>query len=388
MNGLGLGLTGSRRDNRNNKNKKPMNNKPKNSLGRFSTGFMDTLYSSNLGTFGKKHKETRVEKAEKDFHNTQNNASAMKAQVRVDQAVLDDFVEAYTSNKSDSQFITELMRSQIVRVSDVMVHYFDNRYADIVESMNNVVRLMTTKVFTLNLMTIVKNHEEVFNDWEMERLSIGSLISLALVTHHMQMIEETKSLYVEMIAEYIYKFEIQNLMTKYHLTEDAVTELVIDVPYFGRTMTDAYIKFSHNAIFEMLLNHGDCAADYLNAENQKNLFYELFIDEDRVSVKAVGQCLSNDLIEFVEEEGQEQNLGQILYGEYVEMLYQVLNEHDLADIKVALNFILRTMMRKKKEESDCMIIFNTKRAITYPNIRKAIVDFIKNNESAREYFDA
>ena len=366
--GFGERFLNRDRNNNNNggNNRKPQQNGSKIRMGRFT----------RLGEFGEsesqKPTESRKEKLAK------NN---INAQVEVDHALLDDFVENYTKNKVDSAYVSNLLVTQFIDVAKAMEHYYDGAYKNILDSMNNVIRLMTTKSFAINALNVIKNHEENFPNWEEARESIAFVVSLMLECYHTKMIEETKLMYVEII-EIIWGFEIKEISDQFHLTEDAVFDLVVGVPYFGRIMSDSAIRNSYQAMLNMLINHGGAAREYLNSENQRKLFYKLFPDVERVAIKAVGNCLCDELISFDEDEDE------ALYNEYVEMLYNILNEHDVEDIRFVLRFVVKTRSRMAAECKDTVTVFNTERAVTYDNIKKVLLDYIEHNDNAKKFLDA
>lgn len=357
--------TNGTRGNNNQRQKK--SNQSGNRLGKMSLeSFSRYMNGTPMGSTPKQ--DTRKDKV------SQNSNKAI-----VDQATLDDFVEEYTKNKTDSAVISSLLRTQIVEVGKIMEHYYEKTYAEVAESMTNIIKLMTTKTFAMNLIAVVKNYEEVFNDWEEDKKHIAYLISLALETHHNKMIDETKSIYVEIITEYIWSFDIKDISTRFHLSEDAAADLVIGIPCFGRDMTETQIRHQYSNFLNMLINHGASAINYLTTENQMTLFYYLFKDENKIAVKAVGQCLGDERIEF------EQPEDQALYTEYVNMLYSILNEHDLDEIRVVLRYIVKVRANLRDQNKDTITVFDINKAIEYSNIKKAIVDYCEHSEAAKEF---
>ena len=369
------------RSNTGNNNRRSGNN---NNRGTSMRGLRLDRYASLLsrgpfGTPGNKtnsKSSTRVEKVKNQKNNKQNVTDEA---VILAQATLDDFVEKYAENKSDSTYIQTLLGDDFGAVAEVMRHYYDTAYNNTIESMNNVIKLMTAKTFALNLLSAVKKKDEVFNDWDTIKMPIAALISLALDTHHTKMISDTKMFYVEIISEHIYNFEIKEIMTKFKLSEDAATDLIIGAPSFGQDMTDVDIKHYYGTILNMLINHGKSAMDYMNAENQRNLFYHIFKDDNRVAIKAVAHCFGDEMIVFEEE------ADEALYTEYVKMLYDVLNEHDLDDIRFVLRYIVKVRAGIQKEGKDTITVFDVKKAVEYENIKTALLDYIESSDSAKTF---
>ena len=357
----------NKNNNNNGDNRERRNNKGT-FLGRMSmTKMSDFLSSPGFG------EPSRKSNSRKDKVEDANN------DIEMSKAILDDFVDEYMKNKSDVAVINNLMIHQFAGIAKIMTHYYDKKYESISNSMNNVIKLMTTKTFAIGLMSLIKKKDEVFDDWGDVKRDIATLISLALETSHMKMVEETKSIYVEIISEHIWDFEIKDLQTRFKLTEDAAIDLVIGVPKFGCDMTDTEIRMQYDAVLSMLLNHGKCAINYLDAEHQKELFYYLFKDDNRIAMKAAGQCLGSELLEFEEEEDQ------VLYNEYVKMLYLILDEHDLEEIRSVLRYIVKTRSTMLEQEVDDVTVFDVNTALEYDNIKKAMLDYIDHSEAAKKF---
>ena len=344
------------------------NNNKGSFLGRMSISKMDA-FLNNPGFGGSSGKsKSRKEKVQ----DTDNEAEMSKA-------VLDDFVDEYVKNKSDVSVINNLMAVQFAGVAKIMSQYYEKKFADIADSMNNVIKLMTTKTFAIGLMSLIKKKDEVFDDWGDVKRNIAALISLALETSHMKMVEETKSIYVEIIAEHIWDFEVKELQAKFKLTDDAAIDLLIGVPKFGCNMSDTEIRSQYDTLLSMLLNHGKCAINYLDAEHQKELFYYLFKDDNRIAIKAAGQCLGDEMLSFEEAEDE------ALYQEYVKMLYQVVDEHDLDEIRSVLRFIVKKRSDMADKEMDTVTVFDVNTALEYENIKKAMIDYAEHSEAAKKF---
>ena len=111
-------------NNSNNKGQKNQNNKQKNNntpnkLGGLSLSSFSKYLNTDPAPMGEtKRQDTRKDKVSK------NTNKAI-----VDQATLDDFVEEYVKNKTDSAVISGLLRTQIVEIGKIMEHYFDPAYS-------------------------------------------------------------------------------------------------------------------------------------------------------------------------------------------------------------------------------------------------------------------
>lgn len=348
------------REERQSNSKKNNNEQTKSFLNKMSNISLMTPFG------GKTEPKTRKEKSNKD--NT----------LEMFQATLDDFVEEFKKNKSDPQAINSLMAIDFGTVAKIMTNYFDKKYESIATSFNNVIKLMTTKTFAMSLNAFYDKREDLFDNWEEIKLPIVSLIALAIETSHTKMMEETLSIYTE-ILEDAWSFEIKELTSKFQITEDAALELLISVPNFRQNMSDTQIRGCYDAILNMLLNHGKTAIQYLNAENQKELFYWFFKDENRIAVKAAGQCLGDELLQFEEAEDQS------LYEEYIKALYMIVNEHDIEEIRSVLRYIVKVRSKIADENRETITVFDVGAALEYPNIKTAMLDYIDHSESAKKF---
>lgn len=332
--------------------------------------FLGSKFSVTLSGFSKAGQETAKQ-------NQKNESADAKVSV-IDEYkdTLDNFVSGYKSNKTNPTFISELLNLNLIKIADIMSKYYNKDMEPIAESMNNVITLLTTKSFAISVNSYIKNNENI-PDWDIVKKNIAALLSLGLETSHNKMMSETKSIYVDIIST-IYDFEIKELTLKYHLTEDAALDLFVGIPHFGEKLTDAQIRGCYDTFLTMLINHGKCAIEYLNAENQKDLFYYFFRDEDRIATKAAGQCLGDERIEF------EEDADQTLYEQYVKMLYEVVNEHDLDEIRMVIRYIVKSRIKMVESKSETVTVFDVNEALQYENIKTAMLDYIDHNENAKE----
>ena len=332
---------------------------------------------SSFRDFGvKKEVETRKDKVMSD----QNKSNEESYKANIDQAVLDDFVEMYVKNKSDSEVVMELLSKQLIDIGMIMQNYYNPAYKEVTESMNNVIRLLTTRAFAVNLLTLVKDAESAFEYWDDDRRIIGELISLTFETRHKVIAEETKAIYMEILTDYVWNFELTEIKPKFVLSEDAALDLVIGVPKFGRPMTDGEIRRTYVSFIDLLINHGGAASNYLTSEHQKELFYYLDRDDNKNAIKAAAYCLSAELLEFENEADQE------LYKQYIDMLYTLVNEHDIEDIRIVLRQVRRAKTKLITDGAETTTVFQTDVAVTYDNIRTALLDYIEHNADAKSIF--
>lgn len=358
--------SGKRNNNNNRTNNQP---KPRSYLGTNFASHMIMGFGPSIV------KTTREEKAKEAEANVETQTTEEKYLDEC-KTLLDDFVQTYKDNKTNPNVLNDLMDEKFVRVCEIMDKYYDKEMESIVSSMNNILTLSTIKAFSVTVNTFMSRKDEVIEDFNAVKRTIASFLSLALETNHNRMMSDTKSVYIDIITD-IYEFEVKDLSIRFNLTEDAILDLLIGIPHFGENMTSSQIKSCYDSFLEMLINHGRSAIDYMTAEHQKELFYYLFKDSDGIAVKAAGQCLSDPRIVFDDEQDQ------ALYKEYIKMLYDVVNEHDINEIKMVLRFIVNTRERMQKKNEGEITAFDVNEALEYENIKTAITDYLANDKNGK-----
>lgn len=363
-------------NNNNRQNNNSGNRNNNNNNQRTQRSFLGSNFSVGMMNFGSSIATVKEEKSTEQVETSDNNQDAEAKYLDDCKNLLDEFVQSYKDNKTNPNVLDDLMNEHFIDVCKIMDKYYDKGMEPIVSSMNNILTLSTIKAFSITVNNFMSRKDEVIEDFNAVKKYIASFLSLALETNHSRMMSDTKSIYVDIITN-IYNFEVKDLSVRFNLSEDAILDLLVGVPHFGENMTSSQIKSCYDSFLEMLINHGKSAIDYMTAEHQKELFYYLFKDEDGIAVKAAGQCLSDPRIVFDEEQDQ------ALYQEYIKMLYEVVNEHDIGEIKMVLRFIVNTRERMAKKGDGDITAFDVKEALEYENIKTAITDYLANDKSGK-----
>lgn len=364
-------------NNRRNSNSDKRNNNRNNNRSQTPRSYLGTNFASHMiGGFGPSITKTVKEEKAKEAETPDNNQDSEAKYLEDCKNLLDEFVQTYKDNKTNPNVLNDLMDDKFIEVCKVMDKYYDKGMESIVSSMNSILVLSTIKAFSITVNNFMSRKDEVIDDFNSVKRYIAGFLSLALETNHNRMMSDTKSIYIDIITD-IYEFEVKDLSIRFNLTEDAILDLLIGIPHFGEDMTISQIKSCYDNFLEMLINHGRSAIDYMNAEHQKELFYYLFKDADGIAVKAAGQCLSDPRIVFDDEQDQ------ALYQEYIKMLYEVVNEHDINEIKMVIRFIITTRERMKKANEGEITAFDAKEALEYENIKTAITDYLANDKNGK-----
>ena len=110
-------------------------------------------------------------------------------------------------------------------------------------------------------------------------------------------------------------------------------------------------------------------------------------------MKAVGQCMTSSEIIINPEVDDNGTVGEVdpkkveLVEQYIEALYQIMDDHDIPTIQMVLKFIVKELKKRDENDIDVPIVFDVRRALEYSNIRKAILDLTRHHNDARHYLD-
>ena len=318
------------------------------------------------------------EKRQNNRQDRDQKQPSKESKMELDVAMLQQFAQDFTENKANSAAVYSILQNQFVDVAKLITEkYYDPKYDNAVQEMNVVLKLFTTQLATVALASTIK--DGMYENFDEDKVYIAAFISLALDTCNNQMVDKTIATYVELISEYIWKNEIKEMCSRLGMEEDVAIDMVIAVPYLGKQMTEVQLRAYAPKFLSVLLDYSESLIDTMTAENQKEWFYFIFPDINNQGLKVAGKCLSYELLEFNDEK---QNA---LYAEYVTMLYMILHEHDIVDIKMVLRFIVNELKRRKKEHRDNVIVFDPEYAVKCSeNIEKALVDYCGKDIEARE----
>ena len=297
--------------------------------------------------------------------------------------ILQDFVDDIIDNKTDGSAVREIIDKNFIDVCDVMIHYYERKYDNIIDTMNEVIKVMTTNRFSESLLAVISQDYKM-DDWGQYKRNIAKVISIVLQTSSDEITESAQNNYIEIITDYIYNGEIAELVNGTGIYEDAVIDLFITIPDFGTKMNMADINASYNNFAATIIRYYDELINYADKDFLKDLFYKIFPDIDGQAARVVGKCLSNADPDF---KGTEEQIDVMvrLFDEYVKMLYEVLNDNEISEISNTLTFIATTLEKNGKKMDD--IIFNLEDAWEYNNIRKAYFQLTRtNNSKCERYF--
>jgi hypothetical protein len=200
------------------------------------------------------------------------------------------------------------------------------------------------------------------------------------------------STYIDIIADIVADLDIKIMQDTYGMSEDVALDFVVTIPVsIIGVKNDADIKAYARKFINVILTDYEETSKYMNAEMQKRVFYDFFNDKkDTGAIKAVGQCLTaNRNILAKDAEGNVDEVQAALFDQYKQMLYSIMEEHDIPTIKVPLKFIVKEMKYRAERQIDAPILFDINDVLDgdYPNIQKAVLDLVENDSIAAEVFN-
>ena len=324
-----------------------------------------------------------------DKHDKNNNKHQQQKPTNVDDAIekLEDFVDMYSSNKMNTGLVKELISAGFAEIANIMTNYENPKYEKAVPAMNKMIILMSTDNFSKMFHVVLKEGTLIHK--ENTRDDMMRLFNLVLDAHSDKLSSDVMSTYVDIIADIIADLDIKIMMDTYGMSEDVALDFIVTIPVsvIG-VKSDSDIKAYARKFINVVLTDYEETSRYMNAEMQKKVFYSFFNDKrDTGAIKAAGQCLSANQINLATDNGGNANeLQSVLLDHYKQMLYDVLEEHDIPTIKIPLKFIVKEMRYRAERNIDTPIVFNVNDVLDgdYPNIQKAIVDLCEHDSLAAE----
>lgn len=341
-----------------------------------------------------RHEETEEEVSDKksrnkDERNNQKQNSSVDDAVQVQ--VIEDFVDAYASNKMNTAVAKEIISQNFAEVANVMTNYSNPKYEKAVPTMNKIIVLMSTDNFSKMLFTVLK--EGTLIQKNTTRDDMMRLFNLVLETFSEKFSTDVMSTYIDIITDIVCDLDIKMMKEEYGMSDDVALDFVVTIPVsvIG-VRNDADIKEYARKFINVILTDYEETSRYMDNDMQKKIFYDFFNDKkDMGAIKAAGQCLTASKITLApDENGQVNEVQKVLLEHYKDMLYRVLDEHDIPTIKIPLKFIVKELRYRKERNIDAPIMFDINEVVNgdYPNLKKAIVDLVENDASAAEVFDA
>ena len=293
--------------------------------------------------------------------------------------VLSNFTSEFDKTIEKPAECRELIESSFGDVAAAMRYYYDPKFEDALPDMNRVLDIMTTNHFASIFYNVLK--QNVFDDWDDMWKDVALTISILLETSSSKMKEGTVQIYVSDIlaSSGMWKTEIKQMVEEIGITEDLATDLIIGLPVKPEDMNDLMMRSTYQAFLMAILEHADENIEILDRAAQRKLF-DFFFDDgkgSKLACKVIGRYLSDEVPEK-ELSGAE----ALIFGEFKAMLLEKLETYDVNNISFVLRFIVD---QKKRKDNKAESLFSAEEAAKYDTIRKAIMQVISKDESAKAY---
>lgn len=331
-------------------------------------------------TQGKENAITRRFNGNNDNSNIEyESVTVERGTVEEVNAVLSSFVSEMKKNIASPAEIRSIIEDRFEDVVSAMACYYDPKYEDCLSHMNAVLDIMSTNQFAAILLRVL--NDNVFESWDDIWRDAALLFSILLNTSCDKMKEGTIQIYVNDIlaSQGMFRTELDQLTERYGITEELAIDMIIGLPVNAANMTDLLMRSTYEMFLTAMLNNADDNVAILGAECQRGLL-EFFFSEDnnrhgKLMSKVIGRYLASP--DMINDLSAPQAL---VYGEFKEMLYNVLDSYDVKNIAFVVKYIAEQKRRTGKD-----VMFDVSKASNYNTIRKAIVQVIAENPELQEY---
>lgn len=365
----------NRNDNRNDRNRnRRWAEETKAETKKYTPSFPgSTLMNASPRLWG----EAPVKKEEKNEPKVEKQEKKIGHQK--EREFLEKFKADYVAHKTDARWLADYLVEVFPDLCEIMQHYPEDKWNDIVDSMNGVFGIMSTKQFSDILIIALKRNE--MEDWNEKWNAAAITISSLLATNFDYMKEETINNYAyEILASgAMWEREINELVDRFAITKELAIELLIKIPYVGDTMTNLQVSLCYDGLIQAFLAHADENCDVLDEELQASLA-EYFFGKDKGLLKMIGQNLASAPL-MIDRENPENEIMVALLDEYIKMLYNRLDQFELDQIRYVLMYVVNS----KKSNPTRNMVFNVTEAMDRASIQQVVRKLIETNEDAKEY---
>ena len=295
--------------------------------------------------------------------------------------VLDNFLEEYENVLSErGNQVPVTIQDMFWEVAEVMTHYYENRYHPLVGRMNAVMDIMASARFANSLRMVLSEEEVegwcdgVRDVWKKVMFALSTVITCC----HGKMKDEVLSTYIDLIgSDGMAGKDIDRLITENAITKDLALDLVVSIPSIPSDMTDATLDQFYGMFLDKLLKHAEENVSCMDRVTQSKLFTFLF-GKEKIALKAIGKMIGSKSIGVFENNSQE-----LIYGEYVTMLFERLDSFDIGDILFVLRYIVKI---KQTLNPDTKIVFDRIKIAEHESIGKAYLRLIAEDSNAKKVF--
>lgn len=368
------------RNNNRNKNEDRRNDNRDRSDREKAFSSNDQANKRKLGVRGRDERSLSIERRNK----------SVEPEVKVDKLeeerkILNGFIDEYVKTAKASGSIVDVIDDYIAAVCCIMKDYYEPRFNGILKEMNDVIEIMTTKLFITSLYKAMDN--DLIDDWRGIWNDVARTISIVLDTSHTKMQDEVVNICVNDIlsSELVWKMDIDKLMRNTGIMKELATQLVIDIPVLEEDFTDATLNLFAPKFLDIILRYAEDNADVL----MKNVQYEImttFFGKDKIALKVIGKYLDVDVNTVPAGVTED-----IILDEFYDMIYEFLDDYDIKDIEFVLTYLAKREKARIREcenkgiENTYIKTFDRKHAEEYSNINKAVRNIDRNKPELSEY---
>lgn len=321
-----------------------------------------------------------IRRFDSDDESKNANYSNDNSSVDAVKEVLSAFVSVFEKNVDKPSEIKELIESDFEDVVAAMRYYYDPKFESVLPEMNRLLDIMSTNHFATTLLGVLKQNS--FGDWDEMWKDVAITISILLETSSSKMKEGTVQTYVSDIlsSNGMWRNEIDQMTSDIGITEELAIDLVIGLPVKPEDMNDLLMRSTYQSFLWAILEHAEDNIEVLDSAAQRKLFDFFFEDgrNGKLACKVVGRYLSDG-----EPETELSGAASLIYGEFKAMLLEKLESYDVNNIAFVLRFIVD--QKKRNENGKQNTLFNAEEAAKYDTIRKAIMQVISKDETAKAY---
>lgn len=381
-----------RRDNRDRYNNNRGDNRDNSLMNTRS--FSDELNARLNGRrFSDVRNSMKSDKHEEPVRKDDNKPKEVRNNPRANAEILDEFTKKIRNNIKSPADIRDILREDIALVSKIISnYYYDKKYDGVIDSFNNTLSVLGTNVVASCMKDVVRDDSIDCESVDTLTKNLGIMISLTLLRLPDEMSNEAVSKYVDTLSDYLFTDDIQKITEKFAVSDDVAIDLVINVPTFGVSMTDMELREYGPNFLATIMDYSDAVIDVMDAENIKGLMKFFFVEDKKNLLKFIGRSFCAPRIHYSDDDLEK----RAIYDEYAKAMYEILNEHEIEEIRYVLSHIAAHLESLKAKKSKEKILFSANFILdeydkdgSYDTLMKAFESFFKqgNNQKYASLFD-
>lgn len=339
--------------------------------------------NSNPNGRGTGNRSFRFERTDLSTINTDDNQEVINdRRIEESKKILENFLTEYDAAISErGNQVPDIILEMFWDTAEVITHYYERRYRPLVGQMNAVFDIIASTRFANGIRMVLTNEE--IDGWSDGTIDVWKDVMFALSTVvtccHGKMTDEVLSIYIDLISsDGIAGKDINRLLNESNITKDLALDLIISIPCVPEDMTDATLEKFHGMFLDKLMKHAEENISCLDCATQGKLFDFFFGKNNKMARKAIGRMLGSRNIAVFENNSQE-----IIYGEYMKMLFEKLNAYDIKEIQFVLRYIVS---QKQLLNRETRVVYDRIQIAEYDNICKAYLGLIAEDPEAKKVF--